>query len=272
MDKILIVIPVLNLWNEYTIHCMESIVASVFSGGTPVADYEVVIVDNGSSDVTFNNATDFASRKLPGRMHVLHNDVNRGCAGGWNQGVAWGMERGFTHFLIANNDILMGPRTIENLYKRMMKGDKLLVSAIDVIRELTVPQQVLDVDNQINWKEDTEAPHPSFSCFMINRECIDKVGYFDETFFPAYFEDNDYHYRIKLAAGPDAAIANTTGVFVHYGSRTQNQVAGGVVPGNTFQANEAYFSRKWGGPPTREVWDHPFNDQSKDLTYAKRTE
>lgn len=265
MDKTLIIIPVLNLWSDYTIHCLESIAASLNE------QFHLVLIDNGSSDDTEAHAPDFAGRKLPGRMTVIRNAENRGCAGGWNQGVAWGMERGFTYFAILNNDILISPRTIEGLYERAKVGDKMLVSALNVMYELQVPQQVLDINSPANNKDASEASHPNFSCFMITRECVEKVGYFDETFFPAYFEDNDYHYRIKLAAGPDAAIATTAAAFVHYGSRTQNQVAGGIVRGDMFQKNEQYFVQKWGGVPGQEKWAVPFNDSSKDLTYAKRT-
>lgn len=264
MDKILIILPVVNLWDEYTIHCMESIHAQV--GTTP---FEVVLIDNASVDQTLNKAQDFAGRKLPGRLHVIHNDVNRGCGGGWNQGLDYGLANGFTHFAILNNDILLSPFTIQRMYDRMKKGGVLLTSAVDVLREVVVPQQVLDADNQVNKKEESEAPHPNFSCFMINLETVERVGFFDEDFFPAYFEDNDYHYRVKLAGGE--AIANTTAVFIHYGSRTQNQKADGpVVPGPAFENNRAYFMRKWGGAPGFEKFSTPFNNQNESLTYAKR--
>jgi len=264
-NKILAVIPVLNLWKEYTIHCLESVVASI--GET---EYHVALIDNASTDETYEHAQDFANRKLPGRMAVKHNDQNKGCAGGWNDGVAYGMENGFTHFLILNNDTLIGPHTLQRLYDRMAKGGAALASAVDVTRELVIPNDVLDPGNAVNAKPDTEAPHPNFSCFMIDRATVETVGYFDEEYFPAYYEDNDYHYRIKLAGLE--AIATTTATFIHYGSRTQNQLAGSpIVPGERFRANEAFFARKWGGPPGRETYTTPFNDPSKKITDVKRT-
>lgn len=266
MDKVLIIIPVMNLWDRYTIHCMESIYASEAQ-----VPFEVVIVDNGSTDETVNKAEDFGNRKMPGRLHVIQNGANKGCAGGWNKGVEFGMEHGFNYMLIANNDVLFSPKTIQALYDRIKKGDKMLVSAIDVAYEVTIPQQVTDPTHPVNNKDITEAPSPHFSCFMISKECVEKVGYFDEGFFPAYFEDNDYHYRIKLVAGNEAAIAVTSAVFYHYGSRTQNQEAGQpVVPGPVFKQNETYFISKWGGVPGRETFTNPFNDVTKDITYAVR--
>jgi GT2 family glycosyltransferase len=267
IDKILIIIPVLNLWDQYTIHCMDSIAANKCD-----IPFEVLIVNQASTDQTINKATDFGGRKMPGRVHLINNEKNTGCGGGWNQGVEWGLERAFTHFIIANNDILVGPNAIQAMYTRMKREPAvLLCSAVDVIREVPVPQFVLDETKDVNKKPDTEAPHPNFSCFMINRECVEKVGMFDEGFFPAYFEDNDFHYRLKLAGGNDCAIANTTAVFIHYGSRTQNQNAGApIVPGEMFQKNRGYFITKWGGEPTREKFTHPFNDPNLDIKHVKR--
>lgn len=266
MDKILIVIPVINLWDQYTIHCMESIAASVCD--TP---FEVVIVDQCSTDMTVEKAKDFGNRKMPGRVHVIENKVNTGCAGGWNQGVAFGLEHGFSHMIIANNDILVGPGMIQAMYTRMKREPKvLLCSAVDVIRECVVPQQVLDPANGVNLKSDTEAPHPNFSCYMITPETIELAGFFDEEYFPAYFEDNDYHYRLKLAGA--LAIANTTAVFIHYGSRTQNQAVGApIVTSPMFDKNRQLFVRKWGGEPGHEQFTKPFNNGNNDLKYAKRT-
>lgn len=264
-DKILVVIPVVNLWDRYTIHCVESIAASFCN-----VPFEILIIDNGSTDETVNKAQDFGNRKMPGRMHVISNKENKGVAGAWNQGVGYGMSNGFTHILILNNDTIIGPKTIQAMYDRMKKGGIVMTSAVDVMKEVMAPQLVLNSAHAVNNKPDTEAPHPNFSCFMITPESIEKIGWFDEDFFPAYFEDNDWHYRVKLAG--ELAIANTTAVFVHYGSRTQNESGSQpIATPSLFNNNASYFSKKWGGTPTNEKFTRPFNDSSMDFKYAKRT-
>lgn len=264
MDKILVVIPVINLWDQYTIHCMESLY------GQSVKDFEILILDNGSTDQTVEKANDFAGRKMPGRVHVVSNGGNKGVAASWNQGVQWGMDRGFTHIVIANNDIRCGPHMLEGMYNRFLKGGVDLVSAVDVMREVLIPDMVTDPLHAVNNKEESESPHPNFSCFMITPQTIEKVGWFDEEIYPAYFEDNDYHYRVKLAGG--LGVANTKAVFVHYGSRTQNQATNGpITPGETFRKNEQYFIKKWGGPPGHEKFVKPFNNDNNDYKYAKRS-
>lgn len=267
-DKILFIIPVMNLFDQYTIHCLESVYASKCD-----VPFEILIVNQASTDQTVEKAIDFGNRKMPDRVHIINNDKNTGCGGGWNQGIDFALKNGFTHMIIANNDILVGPGMIQALYNRMKREPKvLLCSAVDVIREIPVPQFVLNAENAVNKKEDTEAPHPNFSCFMITPETIERVGYIDEEFYPAFYDDNDYDFRVKLAGGVNSSIANTTAVFIHYGSRTQNQNPGApIVPGDMFNKNGNYFISKWGGVPGKEQYTHPFNDLTKDLKYAKRT-
>ena len=43
---------------------------------------------------------------------------------------------------------------------------------------------------------------PYFQTFVIGEEVIEKVGLFDEIFYPAYFEDNDFLRRLDEAGVP----------------------------------------------------------------------
>lgn len=95
-----------------------------------------------------------------------------------------------------------------------------------------------------------------FSAFAISRECLELVGYFDENFHPAYFEDNDYGWRAKLA--------HVELFRVEHGSK---HVGSATIYGNpdymaqnheTFRANRDYYIAKWGGLPGQENWTSPF--------------
>lgn len=263
MDKILVVVPVINLWDEYTIHCMESLYAQQCE--TP---FEILILDNGSTDQTVEKAHDFAGRKMPGRVHVVSNGANKGVAASWNQGVQWGMDHGCTHIVIANNDIRCGPHMLQGMIARFHKGGVDLVSAVDVIREVLIPDMVTDPAHAVNNKVEGESPHPNFSCFMITPATVEKVGWFDEIFYPGYFEDNSYHYRIKLVGG--LAVANTKCIFIHYGSRTQNQATTKpIVHGENFRKNEAEYIRMWGGPPGHEQYVNPYNNKNASPVVSK---
>lgn len=108
---------------------------------------------------------------------------------------------------------------------------------------------------------------PDYSCFGINpQEYLNKVGWFDENFTPAYFEDNDSHYRIKLS-GYEAYSYSAAGI-THKGSQTQNaDPKKPVVPPKMFENNRSYYKSKWGGSPGKESFKHPYNDVTKDWKY-----
>lgn len=262
--RVLIVVPVINLWERYTKPMIESVKSNL--------NWDILVIDNGSTDGTTQKALELnQSEKFLHKITIITNAVNKGCGGGWNQGLEYAREHGFTHVLLANNDIILSPFTIDKLVERIERGDKTLVSAVDVSGEVSVAEDILHEDHAVNHKEDSEAPHPNFSCFMVKSDFVDEIGWVDEGFFPAYFEDNDIHYRCKLAKGDDSAIATTLSVFYHFGSRTQNESGDkAVVSGSLFEQNRQYFITKWGGNPTQETFTHPFNEVNNDWKYAKR--
>lgn len=92
-----------------------------------------------------------------------------------------------------------------------------------------------------------------FGAFGINAEAVDTVGWFDENFYPIYFEDNDYRRRCKLAGVPIVSVISGTR---HENSST---IASGYATHNqrTFPRNGEYFVAKWGGPPGHETLDAP---------------
>jgi GT2 family glycosyltransferase len=110
-----------------------------------------------------------------------------------------------------------------------------------------------------------EAVHPGqqiyhmdgFAAYALTRESVERVGLFDENFVPAYFEDNDYHYRCHLLGVPTEQVPNG-----------MTHVRSAVLKGSqhyqdenrrTFPSNADYYLRKWGGLPGRETFTTPFD-------------
>lgn len=112
-----------------------------------------------------------------------------------------------------------------------------------------------------------------FSFFAMRvKKAIFTVGYFDEGFYPAYYEDNDYHYRMKLQ-GLDFICSDLElyelGVDGQ-GSQTLNSTLTPDIIRNYinagFSSNQYRYICKWGGMPDRERFKTPFNlDNSKKL-------
>jgi GT2 family glycosyltransferase len=104
-----------------------------------------------------------------------------------------------------------------------------------------------------------EAALNGFSLFRLDRNTVMRLGRFDEQFYPAYYEDNDYKYRAKLQGVPVHDLV--TDGYAHVGSATiaQYDDVGKAEHHRTFLANQAYYLQKWGGLPMQETYQTPFN-------------
>jgi GT2 family glycosyltransferase len=80
--------------------------------------------------------------------------------------------------------------------------------------------------------------------FGLTAEAVDRVGLWDENFYPAYCEDADYEYRCTLAGVEWGFIAGTT---THAGSTTIQEARYAERNRATYPANRRYFAAKWGG-------------------------
>lgn len=149
-------------------------------------------------------------------------------------------------------------------------SDKLMVCGDDV----TLHSDTLAVleDTMDSTGADFAFPDPSrssmhqtFSCFMARKNLFDKTGYFDEKFWPAYFEDNDFHRRMKLA-GISEAVAPCG--YDHVNSGTMKKFTDRELEAHhvRFRSCREYYLRKWGGLPGHEAFAEPFNGGASDAT------
>lgn len=97
-----------------------------------------------------------------------------------------------------------------------------------------------------------------FSIFGIDREVVARVGLFDENYVPAYFEDNDYDYRCRLAGVQMTGLPS--GSTHRISSTLRSDPRFMEANKNTFLLNREYYISKWGGTPYQEMYDTPFNN------------
>lgn len=166
---------------------------------------------------------------------VVDNWVeNRGVAAGWNYGIRKSIAMGIDQFVIMNDDASFRPGS----------------SPSQLIKEL-------DDDTAFVMGE------VGFAGFATHKAAIDRIGYFDEMFFPAYYEDNDFAYRAKLGGMNYKGIIHCK--IDHEGSKTQFWNGTGddqrTVSHEQFRRNRDYYIRKWGGMPGEETFTEPFDGE-----------
>jgi GT2 family glycosyltransferase/tetratricopeptide (TPR) repeat protein/2-polyprenyl-3-methyl-5-hydroxy-6-metoxy-1,4-benzoquinol methylase len=222
----------------YTQLCLESIRKHTH------LPYELVVVDNGSTDGT----VEWLQRQSD--VHLVCNPTNLGFAKGVNQGL---QAAEGTHLLLLNNDTVVTPGWLRRLLRCLHSGpDVGLVGPLT--NYASGPQQVqasyrspaaLDAfawDLGRHGTRYQEVSRLIGFCMLMKRETVARVGLLDEQFGLGTFEDDDYSWRARRA-GHRLLIA--TDAFVHhFGSRTF--IGAGIDSSALLQENTARFRAKWG--------------------------
>lgn len=217
--NVILGIPSLNRL-DLLINCIDSALA-----GSVLPD-EIYVIDNSGGAYPERWQAHYADRVM---VHVAPE--NYGVAKSWN------LLRGAAHrkqaqLFLSNDDITFAPDTIEQLLLAAETRPRAgIVSAIEGQR---------------------------FSLFWLNPELYaDPAWAFDEAFQMAYFEDNDYAWRLTLARW-QLAIAPTA--VTHVGSATLAAMTPEQLTAKhaAYAHNAQYFVRKWGGPPHAEIYSIPF--------------
>jgi len=98
---------------------------------------------------------------------------------------------------------------------------------------------------------------------LFKKSVMDKIGYIDVNFYPAYYEDNDYCRRAVNANINSCTVDNA--IYFHFWSRTIKQGSGGST-GRFFDNNRKFYKTKWNGDFGKEMWNIPFNNKPYFLT------
>ena len=231
-------------------------------------DYRIILIDNNSSIDTKNELKCLLSND---KVIYIENDYNRGVASSWNQGINYAIEHFDSDYVaVLNNDILLHPQCLDWMIACSIGGFFPLVTAMDYAKECDFPHQILE--KKIPLKSYI-VDSPEFSCFLVNIKmlgklaenengCEDFPGRFDELFYPAYFEDNDFHLRLKLAKM--RGVKTNQAMYYHYGSRTVRENPNmGQINSHYYLMNEERYINKWGGRPGDERFGSPFNSKDK---------
>lgn len=231
----------------------ESYVTALVKSINTMYPYHLVLISNGSKT---HPAEAFSGIKLPDSTDLRYHKVNTGCAAAWNEGLhELFTDGGISAVAVLNNDTLLHPQALDLMLAELENPKYAMVTATDMAKKCAMPTDIFSLPLPERRYVSDE---PEFSCFMLSRQGYDAVGDFDQKFFPAYFEDNDYHYRATLAGL--RCVKLNAAMYYHYGSVTikKNDDVAETV-NSYFLQNEAYFTEKWGGKPGHETYHTPFN-------------
>lgn len=178
----------------------------------------IVVMDNGGS-----------CPDLPD-VEILRPGRNLGCAGSWN----FFLDLGNDPLVIANDDVRFHENTIAEL----------------VGAARAQPDQVFFCPRGRAGE--------AFSLFLLRQSALEKVGRFDECFWPAYFEDNSYAYRLRLA-GQRENHADCSYDHEHSRTLAAYDAARLAAHHEQFRLNLHCYQAMWGGPVGAERFTIPFD-------------
>ena len=194
-----IIIPT---WNkvELTRQCLTALAAA-----TTDVSFEVIIVDNGSTDGT----REFLS-ELKGDLQIILNDQNLGFAKACNQGARAARGR---YILFLNNDTVPLGGWLKPLVEELSSDPQVAVVGSKLLYEdLTVQHAGVVFDRlrrPYHVYQRTNGQHPAVNvrremnavtaaCMLVRREVFEAVGGFDEGFING-FEDIDLCLKVREA-------------------------------------------------------------------------
>lgn len=175
----------------------------------------LLIVDNGDQHI--------GDLYVPNvdRVRVADLGANLGVAASWNLGIKTAVQHDWV--MVVSDDVRMPP------------------GALARFAELSAPDRVV-----------VTAAWPHWCAFTIGMDVVQTVGLFDENYYPAYFEDDDFERRMTDA-----------GLVTHFGPEVQHSNSSTLrTPGRqfhevnmrTFEANRAYDDGKRNGTVST-LWD-----------------
>lgn len=172
------------------------------------------------------------------RVHYYPYGENRGLARSVNDGLLDGyMRDGMDVMLTCNDDVQPSPGDIEKLARAAMENP-----------EAYLVEGWGKCGGRDEWID--------LSCGVITRRALEVIGCHDENFFPAYFEDVDFHLRAWKLGMKRLRVQETH--FVHAGSASLSSVEQ-ERHNRQFIANRDYFMRKWGTQDAEQSFPTPFN-------------
>ena len=238
-----IVVPVHNKF-YFTYFCLAAIIYSC--AGLP---YEVIVVDDGSSDPTGDIERMFAN------LRVVRHAKAQGFVGACNAGAA--AARG-EYIVFLNNDTEVTGRWLEELAlpfegfadvgltgAMLLYPDGRLQEAGCIIWNNGKPWNYGRDGNPADpiYSYTRQADYISGAALMVSRDAWDAVGGFSREFAPAYYEDTDLAFKLRDAGYRTIFAAKAP--VIHYEGVSAGTVTTSEGMKRFQEVNRPTFEGKW---------------------------
>jgi len=202
-------------------------------------NYDVFVIDNKSTDGTTKWLKEIGVEFVSKKSSVAEAQ---------NIAIKKALEGDYDFLLLLNNDLVLRADYIDEIVAEA-KATGAQAMAGTVLAK-TPPW---DVDEAIEFEkghneEVVDLIAGDFSATLLSRECLEKVGFFDEQFTPRYIEDNDYILRLRLGGGK--FLRTSSAQYYHcLGAVIRTLEDEKKLHEERWNKNIAKFEAKWGIHP-----------------------
>lgn len=214
---------------------LESCISSIFKH-TATSSFKLTVVDNNSKDGTFESLN-----KQKSKMNIIRNKTNNGFCFAVNLGIT-STKNKFIALLDDDIEVTKGwlTKLEKNLYKKnvglvvpkiVFPDNSIFSAGFYLTKMLSLGYGEIDYGQYNTISEFDAFPGP---CWLIKRSTINKIGKFDEQFFPCQYEDLDYCLRIRKSGYKIIYDGNVKVIHHHLFRSKQKQ-----------NKNQKKFQKKW---------------------------
>ena len=224
--------------------CLESVIRN-----TEHQNYEVIVVDNNSSDGTQDYLQNLSAKHS--HLTIILNEVNHGFAKANNQGIR---QSSGGHLILLNNDTITPQGWLSRLLKHL---DDPKVGMVGPVTNFVGNEAKVDVTyrtwaemeafaQSYTWERDNQVADIhmlAMFCVAMRRDVFDSVGELDERFGIGMFEDDDYSLRVRQKGYRIICAADA---FVHhFGQAAFGKLIRSGDYDRLFDENRRKFEAKW---------------------------
>jgi len=181
--------------------CLSSLVNK-----TNYPNYEVIVVDNGSSDGSLEVIRDVCPS-----AHVIQNRINIGFARANNQGIRVALSRGTDFVLLLNNDVeVIREDWLAQLVRFLMANDEVGIVGCKLLfpdGRVESAGGYLQTDgvhtygfgelDRGQYDDVREIDLVSGAALFVKKDVLLKAGLLDESYSPVYFEEVEFCFRAR---------------------------------------------------------------------------
>jgi len=234
---------------SYIRPCLDSLL-----GSTSWPNYEVVLVDNASSDESVAVLKEYAQRDS--RLRVFLQDKNLGFAGGNNCAAR---EANGEYLIFLNIDTMVTSGWIGRLIRHFERDPS--VGLLCPVTNFAGNEVKINVNYTSRREmdqfarylaaeragENIEIPVAPLYCAMMSHSLWNRIGGMDTRYEIGMFEDDDLSLRVREAG---LKICAAEDCFIHHFGQGAFSKLDGEAYNRIFEANRRKFEEKWKQPWT----------------------